>query len=147
LWQKTFELRPPSPPINMSCDPSLGPDRLSLAWDPPTDGTDIDRYQLYRSNTQGGPYDLVSADPVRHTLLLDRGLYPTTRYYYRLTSVDVSGNESARSAEFSASTNPAQVEGWPITMAAETVSSPVVGDIDGDHTNELVVGDSKIYAW
>jgi hypothetical protein len=146
-WQKTFELRPPSPPINMAADPSLGPDRLSLTWDPPANATDVDRYQLYRSGTSGGPYDLVSVDPVRHTLLLDRNLYPTTRYYYQLTSVDVSGNESAPTAEFTASTNPAQVEGWPITMAAETVSSPVVGDIDGDHTNELVVGDSNIYAW
>jgi hypothetical protein len=147
LWQKTFDLRPPAAPINMACDPSLGPDRLSLTWDPPAGATDIDRYQVYRSGTTGGPYDLVSLDPVRHTLILDRGLYPTTRYFYRLTSVDISGNESALSAEFSSSTNPAQLEGWPITMTTETVSSPVVGDIDGDHTFELVVGDSKLYAW
>ncbi|HKW13755.1 MAG TPA: C25 family cysteine peptidase, partial [Candidatus Krumholzibacteria bacterium] len=147
LWQKTFELRPPAPPINIAGDPSLGPDRLSLTWDPPAGATDIDRYQVYRSGTPGGPYDLVSVDPIRHTMILDRGLYPTTRYYYRITSVDASGNESAPSAAFFASTNPAQVEGWPITMAVETVSSPVVGDIDGDHTNELVVGDNEIYAW
>jgi hypothetical protein len=147
LWQKTFELRPPSPPVNMTCDPSLGPDRLSLTWDPPAGATDIDRYQVYRADAPGGDYALVSADPVRHTLLLDRGLLPTTRYYYKVTSLDASGNESAPSAEFTASTNPAQVHGWPITMTAETVSSPVMGDIDGDHTNELVVGDNKIYAW
>jgi WD40 repeat protein len=147
LWQKTFELRAPGPPVNMVFDPSLGPDRLSLSWDPPAGATDVNRYQVYRSEFAGGPYSLVSIDPVRHTLLLDRGVYPTTRYYYRITSVDVSGNESALSAEFTGSTNPAQEEGWPITMATETVSSPVVGDIDGDHDFELVVGDSKIYAW
>ena len=147
LWQKTFELRAPAPPVNMSCDPSLGPDRLSLRWDAPAGATDVNRYLVYRSGSAGGPYQLASLDPVRHTLMLDRGLYPTTRYYYRLTSLDASGNESALSAEFTASTNPSQVEGWPITMATETVSSPVVGDIDGDHDFELVVGDSKIYAW
>ena len=147
LWQKTFELRAPSAPINIACDPSLGPDRLSLTWDAPAGATDIDRYRVYRSSTAGGPYDLVTPDPVRHTLLLDRGLYPTTRYYYRLKSVDVSGNESAYSVEATGSTNPDQLEGWPITMATETVSSPVVGDIDGDHDFELVQGDSKIYAW
>ena len=147
LWQKTFELRAPSAPINIACDPSLGPDRLSLTWDAPVGATDVDRYRVYRSSTAGGPYELVTADPVRHTLLLDRGLYPTTRYYYRLKSVDVSGNESAYSIETIGSTNPGQVEGWPIMMAVETVSSPVVGDIDGDHDFELVQGDNKIYAW
>jgi len=147
LWQKTFELRPPAPPVNLAADPSLGPDRLSLTWDPPAGATDIDRYQVYRSLASGGPYALASTDPVRHTLMLDRGLNPTTRYYYRITSVDVSGNESAMSGELNTSTNPGQVEGWPITMAVETVSSPVIGDIDGDHTFELVVGDDKVYAW
>jgi hypothetical protein len=147
LWQKTFELRPPAAPINTVCDPSFGPDRLSITWDPPAGATDVDRYRVYRSTATGGPFELVTPDPVRHTVLLDRGLYPTTRYYYRLSAVDVSGNESALSAEITASTNPAQVEGWPITMATETVSSPVIGDIDGDHDFELVQGDSKIYAW
>jgi WD40 repeat protein len=147
FWQKTFELRPPAAPINVASDPSFGPDRLSLTWDAPSGATDVDRYQVYRSSISGGPYELASVDPVRHTLLLDRGLYPTTRYYYRLSAVDVSGNESALSAEVASSTNPAQVEGWPITMTAETVSSPVVGDIDGDYDFELVQGDSKVYAW
>lgn len=147
VWQKTFELRAPAPPVNIVCDPSLGPDRLSLVWDAPGGATDIDRYQVYRSATTGGPYELVSVDPVRHTLMLDRGLYPTTPYYYRLSSVDISGNESALSAEAIGSTNPAQVEGWPITMPTETVSSPVVGDIDGDHDFELVQGNNKIHAW
>ncbi|HEX6792138.1 MAG TPA: C25 family cysteine peptidase [Candidatus Krumholzibacteria bacterium] len=147
LWQKTFELRRPDAPLNILFDTSLGPDRLQLTWDPPATATDVERYVVYRSGTPGGPYDVASVDAVRHTLLLDRGLYPTTRYYYRLSSVDVSGNESPLSAELSASTNPAQVEGWPISMAAETVSSPVVGDIDGDNDFELVEGDSKVYAW
>ncbi|HET6348150.1 MAG TPA: C25 family cysteine peptidase [Candidatus Krumholzibacteria bacterium] len=146
LWQKTFELRPPDPPTNLVCDPSLGPDRLVLTWSA-SGSLDVNRYQVYRSGTPGGPYDLVSVDPVHYTTFLDRGLYPTTTYYYRLSALDASGNESALSPETVGNTNPKQVEGWPITMAAETVSSPVVGDIDGDHTFEILVGDTKVYAW
>jgi hypothetical protein len=32
-------------------------------------------------------------------------------------------------------------------MEDETTSSPAVGDIDGDGTNEIVVGDKHVYAW
>ncbi len=145
-WVKVFELRPPVPPTTMTFDPSLGPDRLQLVWDASA-STDAKYYRVYQSTTPGGPYVVATPDPVAHTLFLDRGLQSTTRYYMRVTTVDASGNESAYSPEFSGSTNPRQLEGWPIAMSAETVSSPVVGDIDGDNKFEIVQGDAKIYAW
>ncbi len=146
-WEKVFELRPPPAPVNLTFNPSVGPTRLQLAWDAPPGSTDVNRYRAYRSLTAGGPYTVATVDPVRHTTFLDTGLQPTTRYYYRVSAVDVSGNESALSAEYSGSTNPAQVVGWPIKMSVETVSSPVMGDIDGDHDFELIQGDGKLYAW
>ena len=145
-WSKVFELRPPSPPVNLLFDPSLGSDRLQVFWDGSA-STDVNRYRLYRSTAAGGPFVLTTPDPIYHTVFVDRGLQPTTRYYYRATALDVSGNESAPSIVGAGSTNPKQVTGWPIAMQYETVSSPVVGDVDGDGQMEIVQGDGKMHAW
>ncbi len=145
-WTKLFDLRAPSPPSNVVFDPSLGADRLKITWSP-SPSTDVVAYRVFSSLTPGGPFLAATPDPVRHTVFLSRGLQPTTRYYVRVTALDVSGNESVPSPVYNGSTNPRQADGWPITMTAETVSSPVVGDIDGDNDFEIIQGNSKIYAW
>ncbi len=145
-WSHAFELRAPAPPDSLEFDPSLGPDRLHITWKP-SPSPDVQSYIVYRATDAAGPFTRVSVDPVAHTVFLDDGLQSTTRYWYRVTAVDASGNESVPSSAWSGSTNPAQVEGWPIAMGVETVCSPVVGDIDGDQDFEIVQGDDYLYAW
>ncbi|MCH7549436.1 MAG: VCBS repeat-containing protein, partial [Candidatus Krumholzibacteriota bacterium] len=142
----TFELRAPAAPSGVVINPALGIDRLELSWTASA-SADVHAYVVYRSQVPGGPYTIATADPVIHTLFLDVGLSASTTYYYVVTAVDSSGNESGSSAEKGGSTNPAQVEGWPIAMADETVSSPVLGDIDGDGDIEIVQGGNYMYAW
>jgi len=90
---------------------------------------------------------LANPDPVAHTLYVNTGLNASTVYYYRSTAVDTSGNESIPTTVYNGSTNPPQLTGWPIAVKVETSSSPVVGDIDGDGSLEIVQGSDKIYAW
>ncbi len=142
----TVELRPPLPPSALLVDPSFGPTRLEVTWTK-SSSPDVAHYNVYRSLSSGGPFTLANTDPVAHTLFVNEGLSASTVYYFRATAVDASGNESAMSATSSGSTNPEQLAGWPIDLAAETASSVAVGDIDGDGEPEIVACADKVYAW
>ncbi|HEX6792140.1 MAG TPA: C25 family cysteine peptidase [Candidatus Krumholzibacteria bacterium] len=145
-YEDTVELRTPTAASTIVIDASLGVDRLRLNW-APSASTDVKYYNIYRSTSSGGTYTQVNVDPVPHTLFIDTGLSATTTYWYKVGAVDVSGNESPQTTAFSGSTNPAQLQGWPIEMEMETTSSVAVGDIDGNGDNEIVIGDKYVYAW
>jgi chitodextrinase len=149
LFGRTFrdsiELRPPGPPSSLVLDPGYGVDRIEVSWYRSV-ALDVSTYNVYRSLAAGGPYERSNVDPVEHTVFMDTGLLANTRYYYVVTALDGSGNESAYSAESSGSTNPPQAPGWPLELAVSTTSSPAVGDIDGDGDKEIVVGNQYVCA-
>jgi hypothetical protein len=142
----TVEFREPLPPSNLTFDTSLGEDQIYIRWDAST-SPDVNRYRVYRSTTPGGPYTVATTDLIEHSVFTDAGLTPSTRYYYVAAAVDESGNESALSAEASATTAPPMQQGWPNPLPEESSNSPAVGDIDGDGDVEIVVGNDLLYAW
>ena len=70
---------------------------LNIAWDEAYDNLGISEYRVYRNDT------LVSSP--KTASFTDTGLNYGTAYQYKIKAVDLSGNESAFSQEFSASTN------------------------------------------
>lgn len=93
-----FEPGPPSPPV-------LQAGALGMHWDPVSD-TDLAGYNIYRSTTSGGPYDLVASTGKQQPDSYGQSeLAPCTTYYYVVTAFDTLGQESAFSNEFAYTTD------------------------------------------
>jgi hypothetical protein len=54
-------------------------------------------YNVYRSETDGGPYIKLTSAPVRATNYTDRSVQSGHTYFYAVTAVDSRGKESERS--------------------------------------------------
>lgn len=95
---------PPALPVGLlaSATPSS---RIDLAWSANTE-SDLSGYNVYRSTTSGFTPSSANqiASALRTAAYSDVGLSGSTTYYYRVTAVDTSGNESAASTQASATT-------------------------------------------
>lgn len=91
---------PPSAPVNFTG--SSGNEMVELMWDASGE-SDLEGYNLYRSEASFS--SISSMDPVNGTAKLtgtnytDDQLHNGTTYFYRLTAVDASGNESSHSGQ------------------------------------------------
>jgi hypothetical protein len=73
---------------------------VGLTWNAST--STVVGYNVYRSTTSGGPYTLITSSLVSGTTYSDTSVSAGVTYYYVVTAVDSSGNESAYSNEASA---------------------------------------------
>src|SRR5208283_5057611 len=67
--------------------------RVQLSWDPST--STIAGYYVYRSQSAGGGFQKISASPLASTEYSDSTVGAGTTYYYAVTAVNASGEESA----------------------------------------------------
>jgi hypothetical protein len=84
----------PCPPLELTAEQSYVPDGLTLMWDPNTD-TDFSHYNIYRGDDIGfvpDPGNLVACTP--DTTTFDGDWRWDTRYCYKVSAVDIHGNES-----------------------------------------------------
>jgi hypothetical protein len=72
---------------------------VALSWTAST--STVVGYKVYRSTTSGGPYTLLTSTPVAATSYTDSTVQSGVTYFYVVTSVDSSGNESVFSNEAS----------------------------------------------
>jgi hypothetical protein len=70
---------------------------IDLVWTPDSDA-DLAGYNIYR-HAAGGPPVKINSELVKTPAYRDTGVQPGTKYFYSVASVDVRGNESARSEE------------------------------------------------
>jgi fibronectin type 3 domain-containing protein len=89
-----------APATTSSAAAPAGPS-LSLNWDPNTE-SDLKEYRVY-GRTGSTAYAPVATVPKGTTSFVASGLTPGVTYFFRITAVDTSGNESPPSNEVSGS--------------------------------------------
>ena len=84
----------------LSLDPNAPPE-VDLSWSINTE-TDLAGYHVYRGEQPDTPGQLVTPDLLLSPAYRDTSVQPGHRYWYSVTAVDRSGNESAPSAPVAA---------------------------------------------
>ena len=90
------KLTPPDSPSGLTVVP--GVNRVFLTWNENKEG-DLAGYYIYRSTSSGRDYERITENLLISTTFSDETVKSGTTYYYVITAVDKSGNESARSVE------------------------------------------------
>ena len=83
----------PCPPLALSGEQSFTPEGLRLTWAPNAEA-DLDCYRVYRGTSEGFlpvPGNLLSA--ACDTVLFDGGWRWDTGYWYKVSAIDIHGNE------------------------------------------------------
>jgi hypothetical protein len=94
---------PPAAPTGLKAV-SAGTSRIDLTWNKNSE-TDLNRYYVYRSQVDGGPYTRIgSVSKMTQPKYSDTGLKTATIYFYVVTAIDTAGNQSAYSSQASATT-------------------------------------------
>jgi hypothetical protein len=99
------DIFPPAVPQGLVAAVIVGsptnPPEVDLSW-PINLETDLAGYRVYRSEQEGTPGQLVTPDLLLSPAYRDTSVQPGRLYWYSVTSVDHSGNESAPSAPVAA---------------------------------------------
>ena len=96
-----------APAVVGSPSATAGQGSITLAWTNPAD-KDFSNAEIYRANTTGGTYTAVASVAGGHGLpssFVNGSLADSEDYFYKIKSVDYSGNKSAFSAIVSATTD------------------------------------------
>ncbi|MBN1765320.1 MAG: hypothetical protein JW860_08700 [Sedimentisphaerales bacterium] len=121
---------PPAAPTGLTAT-AQSYKRIDLDWDDNGE-SDFSYYNLKRSTNAGGPYSQIASVTV--SSYSDTDLSASTAYYYVVTAVDTSYNESANSAESQATThdlpddtdpptpNPATWSSVPLAVSGSAIS-------------------------
>jgi fibronectin type 3 domain-containing protein len=92
------DIEAPATPIGLSTGKTAT--AITLSWTANSD-PDLAGYNVYRSTTSGSGFTKVSSSVVSANSYSDTNVVTDQMYYYRLTAVDSSANESAYTAEIS----------------------------------------------
>jgi hypothetical protein len=128
---------PPAAPTGLAA--TAGDGTVALDWDTHLDpDNDLDGYMVYRSTVSGGLYDTVlTPSPIAAINFDDTSVVNGVPYYYVVTAVDDSGNESDDSNE--ASATPSGPVGPAVSMHVENISLSTVNAGQGNKQGRATV--------
>ena len=86
----------PNPPSMLMAESGAG--QIGLSWSANSE-SDIAGYNIYRSEVSGGEYTQLNGSIVSNTSFIDTDVTAFVTYYYVISAVDNSLNESALSSE------------------------------------------------
>ncbi|MBI1797228.1 MAG: VCBS repeat-containing protein [Candidatus Eisenbacteria bacterium] len=140
----TFDLVRPATPTQLHASGSQS--AISVTWTK-VGSSDLLGYNIYHS-VNGGPYSKVNTVPTDRTAYYqDEGLTPLTNYFYIITAVDSSGNESGLSGAVNTSTNPPNHAIFPIEMGQATPASVAIDYVYQATMMDIFAGSNLMYAW
>jgi chitodextrinase len=93
-----IDLTPPSAPQSLTA--AAGDGQITLSWQPNTE-SDFSRYRIFGGTAPAPVVQIDSVTAVSDTTRVVSGLTNGTTYFFRLTAVDVAGNQSTYSNEVS----------------------------------------------
>lgn len=94
-----MDMTPPGVPTGLTAMASSG--MVDLDWDDNAEA-DLAGYLVYRSTSAGGPYTSLNMTPTLSSVWLDSTVMNNTTYFYGVSAVDFSGNESTQTMDVSA---------------------------------------------
>ena len=124
---------PPAAPSGLTATGNDG--SVSLDW-ADNGEADLAGYRVYRSLTTSGPYSEITVALVLTSDYVDTGVTNGTAYYYVVTAVDTSDNESAQSNEDSATPNPV---GQATSVHVQSIVTSTINVGQGNKQGQAVV--------
>ena len=128
--------------------------QIDLTWTANTEA-DLSYYNVYRSTASAGTYGKIGLAPKGTPPgYSDTGLLSSTTYWYKVTAVDTSGNESAKSTETLATTNEGSMpQLWctrPVPIGVSTghpsITAGTIGCRVTDGTQVYALSNNHVYA-
>lgn len=95
------DTQPPTIPTDIIATGGSG--LIELAWTPNTE-QDLLGYNVYRSNSSGGSFVKLNSSVITTSAYTDNNLPGNTTYFYTVTAIDSSNNESPQTGEVFATT-------------------------------------------
>ena len=116
------------------------PSAIKVSWYPRAMDADVLGYRIYRSTNPNGSFRLLQEDPVAMAYFIDYNLTVGPTYYYMVTIVDTSWNESQPAGPVPGYPNPPDLSGWPQYIPDAGYASPLICDFDPSYPgNEIVL--------
>jgi hypothetical protein len=124
---------PPTAPTGLAA--TAGDGSVGLDWANNSE-SDLAGYNVYRAATSGGPYNKLNGALLAASAYTDNAVSNGTTYYYVVTAVDTSDNQSGNSAEASATPN---TPGLATSLHVQSVVTSTVNAGGGNKRGQAVV--------